>query len=62
MVIFLQKDGERSHEDDGNAEANRGDLVPLETCGLGVGLRGGLKGQDTFFFATEKSSVKQNAK
>lgn len=55
MALFLEEDGEPSREDDGDTDTNRGDLMPLETCGFGVGLGGGLKGQDSF--VTAKSSV-----
>lgn len=48
MAIFLDKDCERPSEDDGDTDTDRGDLVPLEACGFGVGLGGGLKGQDTY--------------
>lgn len=52
VTIFLEEDGEASCEDEGNTDTNRGDLVPLETCGLGVGLGGGLEGQNTYVTGT----------
>lgn len=39
-------DGERPQEDEGDADADCGDLVSLETCSLGLGLGGGLECQD----------------
>lgn len=38
VAILLQDDGEPSREDEGDTETDHGDLVPLETCSLGVGL------------------------
>jgi hypothetical protein len=38
VAIFLQDDGEPSREDERDTDTNHGDLVPLETCSLCVGL------------------------
>lgn len=48
MAILLKEDGEPSREDEGDTDIDRDDLVPLETCSLGVGLGGGLKGRNTY--------------
>lgn len=45
--IFLREDGQRTQEDERGTDTDRGDLMPLKTCSLGVGLRGGLEGQNT---------------
>ena len=46
VAILLQDDGKPSQEDQGDPGTDHGDLVPLETCSLCVGLGGGLERQN----------------
>lgn len=56
VTVFMNDDGEGAHENEGDTGTDRGDLVPLETGSLGLGLGGGLKGQNAW--VTWKRSVK----
>ena len=48
VAILLHDHGSRAQDDEGNADTRRGDLVPLETGGLGLRLRRWLEGENAF--------------